>query len=70
MRLVVADLNPVTNPVTNDDSDASGEGKAQRSLRCNIGFGSNALMFPPIADGESVKVYIKSTNSNYDSPTN
>ncbi|MHC5933924.1 hypothetical protein [Nostoc sp.] len=66
MRLVVADLNPVTN----DHSDASGEGKAQRSLRCNIGFGSSAQIFALITDGESVKVYIKATNSNYDSATN
>ncbi|MEH2418765.1 hypothetical protein [Nostoc sp.] len=58
MVLVVADLNPATN----DHSD--------RSLRCNIGFGSSAQMFALITDGESVKVYIKATNSNYDSATN
>ncbi|MEH2408828.1 hypothetical protein [Nostoc sp.] len=58
MCLVVADLNPVTN----DDSD--------RYHQCNIGFGSNAQMFALITDGESVKVYIKATNSNYDSATN
>ncbi|MEH1934991.1 MAG: hypothetical protein V7L14_15115 [Nostoc sp.] len=59
MRLVLADLNPATN----DDSD--------RSLQCNIGFGSSAQIFALITDGESVKVYInKATNSNYDSATN